>query len=83
MNRPAWMTLVFFTCLVLAVVPVYVLCAGPVLWLCNHGYLAMTTYDLAYDPLIQFCSQHARCSQAVDWYLSWWGGTLYPDACVW
>ena len=63
-------------CLLLAPLPAYLLSAGPVLWLVNHEYLRFDHYVWIYGPMIDFCADHPRFNDAINWYLSWWGPAL-------
>ena len=51
----------------------YILSAGPALWLVNHGYLDGWTYFRIYRPVSAFAYNHPQVNDAMNRYLSWWG----------
>ena len=54
----------------------YILSAGPAIWMVHHGYLDVMTYFAVFRPLIAFAYDHETFNNAMNWYLSWWGGPV-------
>ena len=54
----------------------YVLSAGPALWLVHHNSLDPWTYFSLYRPVMSFAYNHQTFNDAMNWYLSWWGGPI-------
>ena len=63
------------------VVILYVLSAGPALWLVDHNLVSGEVWFAAYTPLSQVAQwdQHdgnGWFSRAMNWYLQTWGHTI-------
>jgi hypothetical protein len=53
----------------------YVLSAGPVGWLVNHGYLDYRRANAAYSPFGWMYERSRAMHRVVDWYLHLWDGS--------
>ena len=54
----------------------YLLSAGPAMWLVKHGYMGVPTFFATYQPAMAFAYDHQWFNSFMNWYLSWWGGPL-------
>jgi hypothetical protein len=50
----------------------YVLSAGPVGWLVNHGYLDWRHANAVYSPLGWMYERSRAMHRVADWYLKLW-----------
>ena len=64
--------------LLIATPVIYIISAGPALWLVNHGYLDAMTYLHFYQPPMAYAYHHPKFNDAMNWYLSWWGAPINP-----
>ena len=54
----------------------YLLSAGPAVWLVKHDYMSPWTYISIYRPLMALAYHNQPFNDAMNWYLSLWGGPI-------
>ena len=76
MKRAALVALLVIA-LFIALSPVlYLLSAGPAIWLVRHGYMDAPAFFATYRPAMAFAYDHEWFNSLMNWYMSWWGGPL-------